>query len=196
LRQQTAAEATELVEWLVERRHPRIVGLSIDGNEVAAGRTGPRFAAAFARARDCGLHRTVHAGESSGPEGVRDALDLLFAERIDHGVRAIEDPELVAELAQRQIPLDVCPGSNVKLGLYSDRASHPLDALRRAGVRVSINTDDPAMMGHTLVSEYADTAQAYEWDASILRDIARTSIDASFCQPELRQHLLATLASC
>ena len=85
LRQQTASEALELVEWLVKRRHPRVVALSIDGNEAAAGRTGPRFADAFHRAAEAGLHRTVHAGESSGPEGVRDALEFLLAERIDHG---------------------------------------------------------------------------------------------------------------
>src|SRR5213079_2343117 len=112
LRQQSATEAIELVEWLLERQHPRVVALSIDGNEAAAGRTGPRFAAAFHRAAENQLHRTVHAGESSGPEGVRDALEYLLAERIDHGVRAIEDASLVRELAERRISLDVCPGSN------------------------------------------------------------------------------------
>ena len=126
LRQQSASEANELVEWILERRHPRIVALSIDGNEAAAGRTGPRFADAFRRAADAGLHRTVHAGESSGPEGVRDALEFLLADRIDQGVRAIEDADLVRLLAERRIPLDICPGSNVQLGLYPDRASHPL----------------------------------------------------------------------
>jgi adenosine deaminase len=193
LRQQTADEALELVDWLIERRHPRVVALSIDGNEAAAGRTGPRFADAFRRAAEAGVHRTVHAGESSGPEGVRDALEFLVAERIDHGVRAIEDPDLVRELADRQIPLDVCPGSNVKLGKYPDRHSHPLDALHRAGVRVSINTDDPALMRHSLVSEYVDSACAFGWDSSILKEIARTSIEASFCQPDLKRRLLSAL---
>jgi adenosine deaminase len=170
-----------------------VVALSIDGNEAAAGRTGPRFADAFRRAAEAGVHRTVHAGESSGPEGVRDALEFLVAERIDHGVRAIEDPDLVRELADRQIPLDVCPGSNVKLGKYPDRHSHPLDALHRAGVRVSINTDDPALMRHSLVSEYVDSACAFGWDSSILKEIARTSIEASFCQPDLKRRLLSAL---
>jgi len=195
LRQQTASEALELVDWLLERRHPRVVALSIDGNEAAAGRTGPRFAAAFKRAADAGLHRTVHAGESSGPEGVRDALDYLYAERIDHGIRAIDDPIVVAELAARRVPLNVCPGSNVKLGLYADRQSHPLDALRRAGVAVSINTDDPAFMGSDLVSEYTATARAYDWDVAIVRQVVRTSIEASFCATDLRQRLLTGLDS-
>jgi adenosine deaminase len=195
LRQQTATEALELVDWLVERRHPRVVALSIDGNEAAAGRTGPRFAEAFRRAADARVHRTVHAGESSGPEGVRDAITFLLAERIDHGIRAIEDADLVKELAERQIPLDVCPGSNVKLGHYPDRASHPLDALRRAGVRVSINTDDPALMHTSLVGEYMATARAYGWRTSELHEVARTSIEASFCEPDLRRRLLTALES-
>src|SRR5438309_1757964 len=105
-----------------------------------------------------------------------------YAERIDHGIRAVEDADLVAELAERQIPLDICPGSNVQLGLYPDRSSHPLDRLRRAGVPVSINTDDPALMRHSLVSEYAAAATTYSWDSTVLRDVARTSIGASFCE--------------
>jgi adenosine deaminase len=193
LRQQSASEALELVDWLLERRHPRIVALSIDGNEAAAGRTGPRFAEAFRKAADAGIHRTVHAGESSGPEGVRDALDYLLAERIDHGVRAVEDPRLVAELARRQVPLNVCPGSNIQLGHYPDRASHPLDALRQAGVRVSINTDDPALLHTSLVAEYAESARAYGWDGRVVQDVARTSIEAAFCDDDLRRRLLTAL---
>ena len=193
LRQQTATEALELVDWLLERNLPRVVALSIDGNEAAAGRTGPRFSTAFRKAAEHGLHRTVHAGESSGPEGVRDALEFLLGERIDHGVRAIESPELVAQLAEQRIPLNLCPGSNVQLGLYPDRSSHPLERLRRAGVPVSINTDDPALMRTTLVSEYEETARAYGWSMDVVRDVARTSIEASFCNPDLRRRLLAAI---
>jgi adenosine deaminase len=193
LRQQSAREATELVEWLIERQPPRVVALSIDGNEAAAGRTGRRFAEAFRRAAEGGLHRTVHAGESSGPEGVRDALDLLGAERIDHGIRAIEDPALVERLVDTGIPLDVCPGSNVALGLYPDLSAHPIDALRAAGVRVSINTDDPAYMRTDLVTEYLATADAFGWESSILQQLARTSIEASFAEQGLKRSLLAEL---
>jgi adenosine deaminase len=191
LRQQSASQALELVDLLLERRHTRVVALSIDGNEAAAGRTGQRFADAFRRAADAGLHRTVHAGESSGPEGVWDALNFLHAERIDHGVRSIEDPALVAELEQRGVTLDVCPGSNVQLGLYPDLASHPIDRLRQAGVRVTINTDDPALMSTDLVSEYAACTRAFGWDATVLQQLARNSVEASFCAAELRQILLA-----
>lgn len=193
LRQQSATEALALVDWMVERRYPRLVALSIDGNEAVAGRTGLRFAEAFRRAAAAGLHRTVHAGESSGPEGVRDAIDLLMAERIDHGVRASEDAALVAELAERRIPLDVCPGSNLHLGLYRTRREHPLDALRKAGVRVSINTDDPAFQRTSVLNEYVETQRAYDWPDQVLVDIARTSIEASFAPDDLRHGLLAEL---
>jgi adenosine deaminase len=117
LRTQSSDAAIELMETLTSMRHPRVVALSVDGNEATAGRTGPRFADAFRRAGDAGFHRTVHAGESSGPEGVWDAIELLGADRIDHGVRAIEDAELVAMLAKRKIPLGICPTSNLVLGV-------------------------------------------------------------------------------
>src|SRR5206468_8321790 len=116
---------------------------------------------AFRRAAEGGLRRTAHAGESSGPEGVRDAVEILGAERIDHGVRAVDDGALVRELAARGVPLDICPGSNVTLGLYPDLESHPIEALRRAGVPVSVNTDDPALLRTDLVDEYARAARVF-----------------------------------
>ncbi len=191
LRQQSAAEAAELAEWVLRDRPARVVALSVDGNERAAGRTGARFADAFTRARDGGLHRTVHAGESSGPEGVWDAIRLLHAERIDHGVRAVEDPALVAYLAGSEISLGVCPRSNLTLGLYPDLRAHPLDQLRKAGVRVTVNTDDPAPVGTRLEAEWAACAAAYGWDLADLRQLARTSVDASFAPDELK-HALRT----
>ncbi|GLS38696.1 adenine deaminase [Mesorhizobium tianshanense] len=195
LRTQSAAESIELVELLSEIRHPRVVALSVDGNEAAAGRTGPRFAEAFRRAAAAGLRRTVHAGESSGPEGVRDAVELLGADRIDHGVRAIEDPDLVDLLAQRQIPLGVCPISNIVLGVYRSLAEHPIDALRKAGVAVSINTDDPALLDTTLEASYAACTEAFAWDGEAIRQLAATSVHASYADPALKAHILADLAA-
>ena len=193
LRTQTADEAAELVEQLVELRSPRVVALSVDGNEAAAGRTGPRFADAFRRAGAAGLKRTVHAGESSGPEGVRDAIELLGADRIDHGVRAIEDDAVVALLVERGIPLGVCPTSNIALKVYSSMEAHPLDRLRRAGVRVSINTDDPSLLGTNLLQEYEIARASYGWTEDILRHVARTSIEASFATPEIKAKLIGNL---
>lgn len=193
LRTQSADEAIELVGWLSERRHPRVVALSIDGNEAAAGRTGGRFAEAFRRAGAAGLKRTVHAAESSGAEGVRDAIELLGADRIDHGVRAIEDPRVVELLVERRIPLGICPTSNVALGVVRSIAEHPLDRLRRAGVAISINTDDPALLGTSLEREYARCREAFGWSDDDLRAVARTSIEASFAEAGVKAALLGAL---
>ncbi len=195
LRTQSADAATELVESLITMRHPRVVALSVDGNEATAGRTGPRFANAFHRAGAAGLRRTVHAGESSGPEGVWDAVELLGADRIDHGVRAIEDAALVQMLADRQIPLGVCPTSNLVLGVYPSMQEHPIERLRAAGVRVSVNTDDPALLGASLVGEYGLCRQAFGWSDEITRAVARTSIDASFANDDVKAGLLKALES-
>jgi len=195
LRTQTEGEAIELVESLAVWRYPCVVALSIDGNEAAAGRTGARFAEAFRRAGAAGLRRTVHAGESSGPEGVRDAIELLGADRIDHGVRAIEDASLVALLAERQIPLGICPTSNLTLKVYADLDAHPIDALRRAGVPVSINTDDPSLLRTTLPREYALCRAHYGWSDDIVRELAATSIAASFANDDVKARLRQQLAA-
>ena len=195
LRTQSSEAAIELVQLLSRIRHPRVVALSIDGNEAAAGRTGPRFAEAFRRAAAAGLRRTVHAGESSGPEGVRDAIELLGADRIDHGVRAIEEPALVDLLARGRIPLGICPISNIALGVYPSLAEHPIDALRKAGVPVSINTDDPALLDTTLEASYAACADTFAWDSETIRQLAATSVHASYADTAVKARILADLAA-
>ncbi len=193
LRTQSADEATELVDALHAMRHPRVMALSVDGNEATAGRTGPRFADAFRRAGNVGLRRTVHAGESSGPEGVWDAVNLLGADRIDHGVRAIEDAALVSMLADRQIPLGICPTSNLVLRVYPSIQEHPIEKLRAAGVRVSVNTDDPALLGASLVGEYALCRHTFGWTDEVTKSVAQTSIDASFANADVKAQLLKSL---
>jgi adenosine deaminase len=194
LRTQSADAAIELVDTLRDMRHPRVVALSVDGNEATAGRTGPRFADAFKRAGAHGLRRTVHAGESSGPEGVWDAINLLGADRIDHGVRAIEDAALVEVLAERQIPLGICPTSNLVLRVYPSIQEHPIEKLRAAGVRVSVNTDDPALLGASLIGEYALCRQTFGWTDEVTRSVARTSIEASFADADTKTQLLESLS--
>ncbi|MCS3432178.1 adenosine deaminase [Klebsiella sp. BIGb0407] len=184
LRQQSASEAIELVEFLTTLKHPRVVALSVDGNEAAAGRTGNRFAEAFSRAGNAGLKRTVHAGESSGPQGVSDAILLLGADRIDHGVRAIEDPEVVDLLVDKNIPIGVCPTSNIKLGVYESFEKHPLNRLLESGVKVTINTDDPVLLNTTLMDEYLICQNTFGWSNNTLYQVAKNSIDASFAAPE------------
>jgi adenosine deaminase len=195
LRQQSADEAAELLDMMIALRHPRVIALSIDGNEAAAGRTAPRFANTFRRAAAAGLRRTAHAGESSGPDGIRDAIRLLGAERIDHGVRAIEDPALMDEIRDFDIALGIAPLSNVLLGLYPDYERHPIDQLRRHGIAVSVNTDNPELQETTLVCEYARMVETFGWDDEALRTVARNSIDGSFAPPEIKRDLRAALAA-
>ena len=194
LRTQSAEEAEGLVRWMIAAAPSRVVGLSVDGNEADAGRTGPKFAAAFRMAGEAGLGRTAHAGESSGPEGVEDALDLLGVSRVDHGVRAIESPVLVSRLVDQGVPLNVCPTSNGAF-LYTDLRQHPLPALVRAGVPVTINTDDPALLGTDLLTEVGIAASLCDWDLADLRQSTLTAIDAAFCDPKRKRELRGLVGS-
>jgi adenosine deaminase len=192
-REQSPEWAMELVEWIGAGNAPRVVGLGLDGNEAVLGRTSPKFEAAFARAGELGLGRTAHAGESSGPEGVIDALDCLGLDRVDHGVRAIEDPALLERLAAEGVTLNVCPTSNVITGLYPSVAEHPVGALIAAGVPVTVNSDDPMSMELSLNSELADTAGAFGWGMDELVGVTRTAIDAAFCDAARKDALHGVL---
>jgi len=168
-----------------------VVGLGIAGDErVGAPRD---FAWAFDCAREAGLGLTAHAGEWGGPESVRAALDDLGVARIGHGVRAIEDPALVARLAEDGVTLEVCPGSNVTLGLYPDLRAHPIARLRAAGVPVTVSTDDPPFFHTTMTAEYEGLARAFGWDAEDFRDLGRAAARAAFCDADTRAALLKRL---
>jgi adenosine deaminase len=134
----------------------------------------------------------VHAGEHAGPESVRAALELPGVVRISHGVRAVEDPALVADLAARGTVLEVCPTSNVVLGVYPSYEDHPLPALRAAGVRVTLGSDDPPYFGTTIGREYALAHERLGLDLDDLREITETALDAAFMGPDevvnLRDH--------
>ncbi len=179
--------AEAIVEAVVAQRPPHVVGVSLAGDE-AGFPPGP-FARAFARAVDAGLGCTVHAGEHAGPESVRAAL-ALPVDRIAHGVRAIEDPELVDELAEGEIVHDTCPTSNDVLGVYPSYAAHPFPVLRAAGVPVTLGSDDPPYWGASLAGEYAIARDEFGLDDAALRDITRTAIVASFAEPALKATLL------
>ena len=184
--ERTAAEAAAMP-------HPYVVGFNMAGDE--AGFPPPPFARAFAIAHDAGLGCTVHAGEHAGPESVRQALELPGITRVSHGVRAVEDPELVRRLADAGTVLEVCPTSNVALGVYASYAAHPLGALRDAGVAVTLGSDDPPYFGATIGGEYAVAAQHFGLDDAALLEITRTAVDASFADVELRRSLRALVGS-
>jgi adenosine deaminase len=167
-----------------------ITGFGIGGDE-KVGKLAD-FAWSFDMAREAGLQITAHAGEWGGPESVRDALTLGVA-RIGHGVRAIEDLALVDELAERGVVLEVCPGSNVALGLYKDFRAHPIAELQRRGVKVTISTDDPPFFHTTMTREYAMLHEAFDWDEGVFAGIARTSMEAAFCDAETKTRILTEL---
>jgi adenosine deaminase len=179
-------QALRVARHAAERPHPYVVGFSMAGDE--AGFPAHDFAEVFAITADAGLGCTIHAGEWAGPESVRAALELPIT-RIAHGVRAVEDPTLVAELAEREMVLDTCPTSNVVLGVFPSYEEHPLPALRAAGVKVTLGSDDPPYFGATIEGEYDVCAQRMGFDDDDLRDVTLTAIEAAFCDEGLRDEL-------
>jgi adenosine deaminase len=180
--------AVRIARQAAERPHPYVVGFQMAGDE--AGYPPGPFAEAYAIAADAGLGCSVHAGEWAGAESVRAALELPVT-RIGHGVRAVEDPALVAEIAERGVVLECCPTSNVVLGVFSSYETHPLPALRDAGVKVTLASDDPPYFGASIGGEYAVARERFGWDDGELLAITRTAIEAGFAEPELRAALLA-----
>jgi adenosine deaminase len=170
-----------------------LVGFGIAGDE-KAGKPGD-FAYSFDMAREAGLRLTAHAGEWGGPDSVKDALRDLRVERIGHGVRAIEDPALVDRLAEDGVVLEVCPGSNIALGLYPDWTAHPVARLRDRGVKVTVSTDDPPFFHTTMTHEFDRLADAFGWDDSDFAVLNRTALDAAFCDDATRARILKTLES-
>jgi adenosine deaminase len=181
--------ADPTLEWAIEGRERGVaVALGLTGRE--AEYSSEPFAEHFAEARKHGLHLTAHAGEHGGAPVVASVLDSCGAERIGHGVRSIEEPALLERLRRERIPLEVCPTSNVCLGLYPDLAGHAFDRLRRAGVEVSVNSDDPALFGTSLSNEFLGLARAFGYEAEILAELALAGVRHSFL-PEQEKLQLA-----
>jgi adenosine deaminase len=182
--------AVRVARHAAERPHPYVVGFSMAGDEenYPAG----DYEEAFRIAADAGLGCTVHAGEWAGADSVRAALALPVA-RISHGVRAIEDPALVADLAERGIVLECCPTSNVVLGVFPSYEEHPLPRLVDAGVGVTLGSDDPPYFGASVGGEYAICRERFGFDDDRLRAITRTAIGAAFCEESLKQALIESV---
>jgi adenosine deaminase len=180
-------QALRVARYAATRPHAYVVGFQMSGDEenFPAG----DFAEAYAIAAEAGLGCSVHAGEWAGPESVRAALELPVT-RIGHGVRAIEDPALVQELAERGIVLECCPTSNVVLDLYPSYEDHPLPRLADAGVPVTLGSDDPPYFGATIGGEYDVCRERFGFDDERLRGITRTAIDAAFCDESLKPSLM------
>ncbi|MDX3929941.1 MAG: adenosine deaminase [Shinella sp.] len=183
----------ERVEWAARfaarRVHPLITGFNMAGEE-RSGRVAD-FTRAFDIARDAGLGITIHAGELAGASSVREALDLVKPSRIGHGVRAIEDAGLVRRIADDGTVLEVCPGSNIALGVFADLASHPLRRLFDAGVAVTLNSDDPPFFGTSLEKEYEAASSVMGFADDELDQMTRNALHAAFVDEETRSRLLA-----
>jgi adenosine deaminase len=184
--------AIEIAGLTAARPHPYVVGFSLAGDE--AGYPPEPFAEAYRIAADAGLGCTVHAGEWAGAASVRGALELPVT-RIAHGVRAIEDPGLVRELAEREITLEVCPTSNVVLGVFPSFDEHPFPTLREAGIPLTLGSDDPPYFGASVGGEYEIAHRHFGLDESELIGVTRTAIEASFAEAALRDRLLTVLTN-
>ncbi len=176
---------------ITKNPHPYVVGFGMGGDESFL--TQKDFAPAFMLADEAGLATTTHAGEVCGPESVWDAINHLPVSRIGHGVRSIEDQKLVEELVRRNIHLEVCPSSNIALGIYPDYAAHPLLALMDAGVSVSLSSDDPPHFKTNIGLEYERAHLDFGMNNEALRILTRNALDAAFCSPGLKTDLLQKL---
>ena len=190
LRHLSEAEALQTLEDALPWRS-HFIGVGLDSSE--RGHPPEKFARVFARAGELGLHRVAHAGEEGPPAYIESALDVLHAERIDHGVRCTESPELVRRLAAAGTPLTVCPLSNVKLCVFPDLASHNLPALLAAGLKVNLNSDDPAYFGGYLLDNWLGCFEALPLSRADAVTLARNSLEASFAPAAERQAWLAQL---
>ncbi|MGW6819038.1 adenosine deaminase [Streptomyces sp. NPDC055005] len=185
---EAAAETTRLA---VDLRPEGLVSFGLGGPEIGVPR--PQFKPYFDRARAAGLHSVPHAGESTGPETVWDAIRELGAERIGHGTTSVRDPELLAYLAEHRIALEVCPTSNIATRVVTDMDAHPVKEMVAAGVLVTINSDDPPMFGSDLNNEYAVAARLLDLDERGLAQLAKNAVEASFLDPTGKARLIAEI---
>ncbi|QNN53439.1 adenosine deaminase [Nocardioides mesophilus] len=171
-----AAEAT--ATYALDHAPDSLIGFGLGGPEIGVER--PQFKEVFDRVRAAGLHSVPHAGETTGPQTVWDALEQLGAERIGHGTSSVQDERLVAHLVEHQIPLEVCPTSNIATRAVDVLENHPIKQMYDAGVHVTVNSDDPPMFGTTLNREYEIAADLLGLDEAGVTDIAKNAVTASF----------------
>ncbi len=187
-RQYDPRPAERTLEFALAGRSIGVVGLGLGGSEVNA--PPEPFAHAFREAKAAGLLSLPHAGEVEGPRSVWGAIETLQADRIGHGVRSIEDPHLLVVLKERQIPLEFNPVSNVCLHVYRRAAEHPFPHLDRAGLLLTVNSDDPPLFNTTLSNEYRVLVEEFGYNRAGLQRIARNAFQVCGAEPELKQRLL------
>ena len=190
LRHLSEGAALQTLEQSLPYRH-LFIGVGLDSSE--RGHPPEKFARVFARCKALGLHLVAHAGEEGPPAYIISALDVLQVERIDHGVRCVEDPDLVKRLAQQGTPLTVCPLSNIKLCVFKTMADHNLKTLLQLGLKVTINSDDPAYFGGYLNQNFLAAFAHLDLDANDAYTLARNSFEASFVSDEIKADWITQL---
>ena len=186
-------QAAPTLELALKGREQGVIALGLAGPEGPQWSVAP-VAEVFVRAKAQGLMSVPHAGEQYGEPSLRETLDLIAPDRIGHGVRCLESPAIVAELVERRIPLEVCPTSNVGLGVFASLADHPLPKLMEAGIAVSVNSDDPPLFGTTLNEEYRRCVTEIGLSREQLLGLARAAVEHSFMPQARKQELLAEQA--
>ena len=183
----------ETLGYALDHGPSSLIGFGLGGPEIGVPR--PQFADVYAKARAAGLHSIPHAGETTGPQTIWDAINILGAERIGHGTSAVQDPALLVYLAEHQIPVEVSPTSNIATRAVATFAEHPLRAMVEAGVPVSINSDDPPMFSTTLTAEYGVAAALLDLDEAGIADLALAAVDHSFAPPQVKADLRDEISS-
>ncbi|WP_030168324.1 adenosine deaminase [Spirillospora albida] len=188
-----AAAARGTLDHALDHPPLALVGFGIGGIEQVRAAHRDAFRDAFTAARKAGLRSLPHAGEMTGPETIWEALDGYGAERIGHGINCLADPRLVARLRETQLPLEVCPTSNVRTGQVADLASHPLPRMLEEGLFLTLNSDDPPMFGTTLTGEYRAAAEVFGLGRAELADLARNAAEAASLDDASRRAVIADI---
>jgi len=181
------ADGERIAEWVIERYGDGVIAMGLGGPE--EGQPPSKYRRAFERVQREGIPCILHAGETAGPESIRDAIDIGKSIRIGHGVRAMEDNNLLNLLKQRKIPLEVCPSSNVCLGIYPSLIAHPIDALIEMGITVTLNSDDPPMFNTSLTQEFIRCQHTFKWDSQKIHDLVLNAITSSLLPERRKQEL-------
>jgi adenosine deaminase len=190
----SAKEGDIIADWVIERYGDgMLIALGLGGPE--KGNPPTKFKTAFDKVRKHGIPCILHAGEMQGPESIWQALEVADSQRIGHGVRAIEDPKLIAHLREKQIPLEVCPTSNICLKVYPSIAEHCLPLLLKAGLYITINSDDPPMFNTSLTNEFIQLEKHFGWDSELLEKLTLNAIKASLFTAEQKQEMLGAVQS-
>jgi adenosine deaminase len=185
--------ALEVAKWAVDAHGSGVCALGLAGEE---GRgTSAHYIKAFEFAHAHGLPVVPHAGETQGAWSIKECLRYCRADRIGHGVQCLQDPELVAELRENRITLEVCPTSNIRLNVFPSLAEHPFAKMLEAGLRVTINSDDPPMFGTTLTDEFLRAADAFDLTEEDLRQLSLTAAESSFASPDRKQFLVDQIST-